>query len=118
DSSALPTWYLAEMTRKHVTVALNGDGGDESFAGYERYRLMPRWQAYGKVPRSARHLARAALGAASSVGLGGNQLRRAAHLNRLSLESADRQYVHFLTYFTTYHKRQLYTSDFLAQFSP
>lgn len=117
DSSALPTWYLAEMTRRHVTVALNGDGGDESFAGYERYRLMPRWQAYGKVPRPARHLARAALGAASAVGLGGNQLRRAAHLNRLSLESADRQYVHFLTYFTTYHKRQLYTSDFLAQFS-
>jgi asparagine synthase (glutamine-hydrolysing) len=118
DSSALPTWYLSEMTRRHVTVALNGDGGDESFAGYERYRLMPRWQAYGRVPRPLRHLARGALAAATTAGLGGNQLRRAAHLNKLSLESADRQYVHFLTYFTTYHKQQLYTPQFLRQFSP
>lgn len=117
DSSALPTWYLSEMTGRHVTVALNGDGGDESFAGYERYRLVPRWEAYGRVPSPLRHLAGAGLAAASAVGLGGNQLRRAAHLNRLSLESADRQYVHFLTYFTTYHKRQLYTPEFLRQFS-
>ncbi len=37
DSSAIPCFYLAEVTRRHVTVALNGDGGDESFAGYTRY---------------------------------------------------------------------------------
>ena len=37
DSSAIPSFYLAELTRRHVTVALNGDGGDESFAGYTRY---------------------------------------------------------------------------------
>ena len=40
DSSALPSYYLAKLTREHVTVALNGDGGDEFFAGYDRYRAL------------------------------------------------------------------------------
>ena len=44
DSSALPTWILCEMTRAHVTVALNGDGGDENFAGYARYKAMQRYE--------------------------------------------------------------------------
>ncbi len=37
DSSAVPTYHLARLARQHITVALNGDGGDESFAGYRRY---------------------------------------------------------------------------------
>ena len=40
DSSALPTWYLCQMTKKYITVALNGDGGDENFAGYDRYNAV------------------------------------------------------------------------------
>ncbi len=50
DSSAIPTYYVARETRKHVTVALNGDGGDESFAGYERYAAMKIAERYHKIP--------------------------------------------------------------------
>ncbi len=55
DPAALPTWYLSEMTRKHVTVALNGDGGDEAFAGYARYYADPLVDLYRMVPSFIRH---------------------------------------------------------------
>ncbi|HMM81119.1 MAG TPA: asparagine synthase (glutamine-hydrolyzing) [Pyrinomonadaceae bacterium] len=54
DSSALPTYYVSRETRKHVTVALNGDGGDESFAGYERHMAMQFAEAYKRIPSALR----------------------------------------------------------------
>ena len=55
DPAAIPTWYLSQMTRRHVTVALNGDGGDEAFAGYQRYYGDLIADAYGVVPGFLRH---------------------------------------------------------------
>lgn len=50
DSSALPTWHLSELTKKHVTVALNGDGGDENFVGYGRYNAMKLFYQLKALP--------------------------------------------------------------------
>ena len=57
DSSAIPTMYLSEMTRKQVTVALTGDAGDELFCGYDRYRAVRMAHAMNVTPRWVRKTA-------------------------------------------------------------
>jgi asparagine synthase (glutamine-hydrolysing) len=51
DSSAIPTYLVSELTRKHVTVALTGDAGDEMFAGYERFYAAKLFQRLQVIPR-------------------------------------------------------------------
>src|SRR5208283_2846431 len=50
DSSAIPTWYVSQITRQHVKVALTGDAGDEGFAGYPRYRAVKLAQWFDRLP--------------------------------------------------------------------
>jgi len=56
DSSAVPTYYVSRLTREHVTVALSGDGGDESLAGYERYFGMVLGARLGLLPAALKGL--------------------------------------------------------------
>jgi asparagine synthase (glutamine-hydrolysing) len=63
DSSQIPTFLLCSQARKHLTVAVSGDAGDELFGGYNRYVWVPRiWRRLASLPPAARHAAaRAAL---------------------------------------------------------
>lgn len=86
DPSAVPTWYVSQMARRHVTVALNGDGGDEAFLGYGRYRAMHYLDRLDRVPAAAR------LGLGRLLALAPPALQRRFRLGRIRevLAAADR----------------------------
>lgn len=114
DATAIPTFQLAAMAREHVTVALNGDGGDETFAGYPRYVVNAAAAKLERVPPALRR-GLAALGARVPPGgpIDGvrSRLRRASET--LALSPLDR-YVAYMTTLQGLRRDRLYTDDFRA----
>ncbi|MSO55898.1 MAG: asparagine synthase (glutamine-hydrolyzing) [Acidobacteria bacterium] len=78
DSSAIPSWYLAKLTREHVTVALNGDGGDEVFAGYGRHLANNLAERWSRVPEALRRPTERLACTRLLAGLGGSRAARFA----------------------------------------
>ncbi len=100
DPSAIPTYYVSEMARRKVTVALNGDGGDECFLGYPRYKAMRHLSRLDGLPRWSR------IGLGQSLALAPPALQRRFKLPRIRalLQAADqrpsRRYAFTIAYFT------------------
>jgi asparagine synthase (glutamine-hydrolysing) len=115
DQSAAPTFYLSELSRQHVTVALNGDGGDENFAGYRRYFGNEVAHRLQRVPASLSRLVTAGL---SRLGTGPRQDTARARLLRLSrasqLDSADR-YSMWIACFNASDRQAVYTPEARAR---
>ncbi|MEW6130578.1 MAG: asparagine synthase (glutamine-hydrolyzing) [Acidobacteriota bacterium] len=113
DSSAIPTFYVAQMTRQSVTVALNGDGGDESFAGYERYlgnRLAERANQVPGFALSANLLKRVLPDSINPK----SRARQAKRFLSVSTKPMAERYGNWVEYFREDAKARLYAKDFRA----
>ena len=115
DSSAVPTWYLARLTREHVKVALTGDGGDELFAGYERYDAVRLSAWFDRLPASAKSVVANRLW--QNIGGGRGQkswVRRLGRFAEVLSLPPQRRYLEWICIFNEARRAQLYSDDFLA----
>jgi asparagine synthase (glutamine-hydrolysing) len=116
DSSAVPTYYLAQQTRGHVTVALSGDGGDELFAGYDRYRAMRLAAAIDRLPWRLRAVVANKLW--QRLPAPGRQKSLRLRMKRLAAALAapqSRRYPELISIFNESRRAALYSDEFLSR---
>jgi asparagine synthase (glutamine-hydrolysing) len=114
DASAIPSFYLAELTRSHVTVALNGDGGDESFAGYRRYVPNDRASRLDRIPLSVRRLASGVVRPlGESDGTNSMRARMQRFARTIAMAPPDR-YAYWMSIFDRHRRHRLLTAEFVA----
>jgi len=113
DSSAIPTYYVSRETRKHVTVALNGDGGDESFAGYERHAAMKLAEIYHRIPLSLRKIfVEAPMELVPTSEIKRSRARDLKRFLRAANLPRSERYFRWMSTFDRAAKRELYTNEF------
>ena len=113
DEAILPTLLVSEVARRHVTVALTGDGGDESFAGYERYAALELARTIGRVPLLPGLAAHALRALPGDKGPRATRARVARLLDTASLPARER-YGALMEVFPATLRSELYSPDFAA----
>jgi len=112
DSSALPTYYVSQVTRQFVTVALTGDAGDECFAGYPRYQAVRLASYFDGLPGWLRRVLTIPLWQQLPAGLEQKSpLRRLKRLLGALALPPETRYLTWIAYFTEEQKRSLYQAD-------
>lgn len=111
DPSTIPTYLVARETKKHVTVALNGDGGDENFAGYVRYPILRFSRLWERFPGLFHLIAHIGTGIFHTHAQSTFSYRCKRFEDSMKLPWEER-YLRYLSFFTDEEKRALYTADF------
>lgn len=115
DSSAVPTYYLSQLTRQFVTVALTGDGGDELFAGYNWYRTVNQMQRFDRLPGVLRSVLTGPWRYLIPGGPQASVRQRLRYRLDALREPLPRRYERWMTQYPVTRRQQIYNRDFRQQ---